>query len=204
MNYLNCDEQVETSSVGFNHVYNVIVGNNVNAIEGASLAAQELGYKVEVYNTTVRGEAREVGKLYAKLAHMNSSCGDDEKQNKKSLCIISSGETTVFVHGSGRGGRNQELALAAAIEMDKLPKFKRNALLLSAGTDGQDGPTPAAGAYAFQNLITNATEDGLDPLTHLNYNDTFTFYNGFKGGEYLVKTGLTGTNVMDLHILLFS
>ena len=197
MKYLNTQDH-SNETLNFSHVSNVIIGNNTVAVDGASSMAQELGYEVIIYNKCLSGEARDVGKLIARL-------GSDKIPQKsgKSMCILGAGETTVSVHGNGRGGRNQELALSAAIEMDKL-SCKRSCLLLSAGTDGQDGPTPAAGAYAFPNLVTMAIAQGLDPMPFLDNNDSFSFYSLFENGKYFVRTGLTGTNVMDLLVLLIS
>ncbi len=109
--------------------------------------------------------------------------------------MLSGGETTVTVRGSGRGGRNQEFALAAALALDGLD----DALVLSAGTDGTDGPTDAAGAIATGDTVSRARALGLDPHEHLARNDSYPFFAAL--GD-LVKTGPTGTNVMDIHIML--
>lgn len=205
--YLNSEDYAR-ETLNFSHVDNIIIGNNVAAVNGASSMAHELGYDVIIHDTRLSGEASEVGKLYARLGISSENCTKlsggvkDLDNSKKPVCILGAGETTVSVRGDGRGGRNQELALAAAIEMSKTPPSERNCLLLSAGTDGQDGPTPAAGAYAFPNLVTMATSQGLDAMSFLNNNDSFSFYNRFESGKYLVNTGLTGTNVMDLQVLL--
>ena len=207
--YINSKENAK-ESLNFFHVNNIIIGNNRAAVDGASLMAHELGYDVIIHSTSVNGEARDVGKLYAKLGisptettEQSVEIKDLVDKSKKSVCILGAGETTVSVHGNGRGGRNQELALAAAIEMNK-SQSEGNRLLLSAGTDGQDGPTPAAGAYAFPKLITMAAAQGLDGMAYLENNDSFSFYSQFENGKYLVNTGLTGTNVMDLQVLLLS
>jgi glycerate kinase len=204
--YLNSENHGE-ESLDFSHVNNIIIGNNTVAIDGASLMARELGYDVIIHDTSVTGEARDIGKRYATLGISSVetpqlSVGMKDK-SKKPVCILGAGETTVSVRGKGRGGRNQELALAAAIEMNESP-CEEHRLLLSAGTDGQDGPTPAAGAYAFPKLVTMATAQGLDAMTYLKNNDSFSFYSRFENGKYLVNTGLTGTNVMDLQVLLLS
>ena len=207
--YLNSKDNAR-EPLDFSHVDNVIIGNNVVAVNRASSMAHELGYDVIIHDTRLSGEASDVGKLYARLG---ISCENRTKLSKgkkdldnssEPVCILGAGETTVSVRGDGRGGRNQELALAAAIEMSKTPPSGRNCLLLSAGTDGQDGPTPAAGAYAFPNLVTMAISQGLDAMSFLKNNDSFSFYSRFENGKYLLNTGLTGTNVMDLQILLLS
>jgi glycerate 2-kinase len=111
-------------------------------------------------------------------------------------CAIAGGETTVTVRGVGKGGRNQELALAAAPQLLGL----RHALLLTFGTDGVDGPTDAAGAVVDANTIARAIELGRDPATHLADNDAYPF---FAALDDLLRPGPTGTNVADL-ALLFS
>ncbi|KAK3104040.1 hypothetical protein FSP39_023938 [Pinctada imbricata] len=122
----------------------------------------------------------------------------------KGFCLIASGETTVLVKGKGRGGRNQEMAVACAMELnahvDKLDKF--NIEFLSGGTDGQDGPTDAAGAIVNQYFVQNCENQNLDIETYLENNDVFNLLSQVKNGSDLVKTGLTGTNVMDIHIIL--
>ncbi|XP_072176435.1 glycerate kinase-like [Diadema setosum] len=129
-------------------------------------------------------------------------------RDNKPVCIIGAGETVVTITGSGKGGRNQELALAAHIGMEtSLPLQKFHHLgyrvgLLSAGTDGQDGPTNAAGALAILNSSTSMRQFGLDSESFLRNNDSYTFYKTWNDGKDILITGLTGTNVMDLHILL--
>ena len=110
-------------------------------------------------------------------------------------CILSGGETTVTIKGKGKGGRNQEFALAAAFEIDGFP----NLLVLSSGTDGTDGPTDAAGAIATGDTIRRARQRGLNPEKHLAENNSYPFFDALG---CLVKTGPTGTNVMDIHLLL--
>ena len=126
--------------------------------------------------------------------------------SSRPLCVLGSGETTVNVKGSGKGGRNQELALACSLGLHELltPELQQHFSVgfLSAGTDGQDGPTEAAGAFSDPSFITTASKEGQDPQQALNDNDTYNFYSAVADGSYLLKTGLTGTNVMDLQILL--
>jgi hydroxypyruvate reductase len=112
------------------------------------------------------------------------------------LCVISAGETTVRVVGRGRGGRNQEYALAAALG---LPAIGRAAVLASIGTDGVDGPTDAAGAIADTSTIDRARAAGHHPMQYLEANDAWTFFEAL--GD-LVRTGVTGTNVGDLQVAL--
>ncbi len=116
-------------------------------------------------------------------------------------CLLSGGETTVIVHGNGKGGRNQELALAFAIETAGTP----GVTLLSAGTDGTDGPTDAAGAVVDGLTAQRARELGVHPEPYLGNNDSYTFFSkldALDNEKHLLVTGPTGTNVMDIQILL--
>lgn len=145
---------------------------------------------------------REFEKLEA-LLDSESSCN---------LCLISGGETTVTVTGAGKGGRNQELALAFSLKYNQLnqaaitdkPKLTMDCLLLCLGTDGQDGPTDAAGAVGHASLVTTATIHGINGEEFLRHNDAYSFFSQIEGGKYLLKTGLTGTNVMDIHCILLT
>lgn len=124
------------------------------------------------------------------------------------VCIIAGGETTVTVLGRGMGGRNQQLALQFSIDVNKSLRRSResvknmNILLLSCGTDGIDGPTDAAGAIGFGTLCDLASEQDLSPSAYLSDNDSYNFFRKFQQGQYLIRTGHTGTNVMDVHILM--
>ena len=127
----------------------------------------------------------------------------------KSLCIICGGETIVHVKGTGVGGRNQEMALAFAIEYHKLLLEENNKVLtqcpvefLSAGTDGQDGPTDAAGAVVNRDLVPLAMSSKLTPQEYLDNNDSHTLFSQLKDSDSLIKTGLTCTNVMDVQLML--
>ncbi|XP_058844281.1 glycerate kinase isoform X2 [Acipenser ruthenus] len=121
------------------------------------------------------------------------------------LCLLSGGEPTVQLRGKGKGGRNQELALRVAMELaqggSSLPA-PLGVAFLSGGTDGQDGPTDAAGAIADPLLVSEAREQGLDPAQFLDNNDSYTFFTRLSRGDRLIRTGLTGTNVMDVHLVL--
>ena len=125
----------------------------------------------------------------------------------KPVCILAAGETTVNVTGNGVGGRNQEMVLAASVDMQSRLLWselttKFDIALLSAGTDGQDGPTTAAGAFCNPYLVDRAAKQGLEIQRFLGNNDSNTFFTLFDGGSWLVNTGLTGTNVMDIQVLL--
>ena len=136
----------------------------------------------------------------------------DKNFVKMPLCFLAGGETTVEVQGSGKGGRNQEMAMATMIEYQYLiSKHKKTREInpkkvqftfLSAGTDGIDGPTNAAGAIVNQKSFTESEKQGLDPIKYLKNNDSNTYFNLLNGGKNLVVTGHTGTNVMDIQIIL--
>jgi len=133
----------------------------------------------------LEGEAREVGKVAASLA----------KDAQPGTCLILGGETTVTVRGNGLGGRNQEVALSAAISVDSV----ENVVVASFATDGEDGPTTSAGAIATGSTIPDARNASLDPQQYLANNDSNTFFERVGG---LINTGSTGTNVNDLLIVL--
>jgi hydroxypyruvate reductase len=169
----------------FANVYNIVAGSNALALKAAARQAGALGYRPRILSSVVSGEAREVARAHAAIL----------RGAPHPACLLAGGETTVTVKGKGKGGRNQEFALAAAIELDGLP----GVLALCAGTDGSDGPTDAAGAIATGKSIMRAARLGLDPAKYLANNDSYTFFEAL--GD-LVKTGPTGTNVMDIEVLL--
>lgn len=119
------------------------------------------------------------------------------------VCLLAGGEPTVQLQGSGKGGRNQELALHVGVDLGRQPLGPIDVLFLSGGSDGQDGPTEVAGAWVMSDLVSQASAEGLDIATFLAQNDSYTFFCHLQGGTHLLHTGLTGTNVMDLHILIF-
>jgi glycerate 2-kinase len=170
----------------FENVYNIVAGSNALALKAAARQARALGYRPRIVSNVVSGEAREVARTHIEILR---------KVAKRPACLLAGGETTVTVKGKGKGGRNQEFALAAAIALDHLP----GVLALCAGTDGTDGPTDAAGALATGKSIARAKRLGLDPAKYLANNDSYTFFAAL--GD-LVKTGPTGTNVMDIEVLL--
>jgi len=184
-------ETPKAGSPFLDRVENIIVGSNRQALEAAARAARELGFTVEILSAELSGEAREVGRQLARQTLAAAS----SKSRNAGLCLLSGGETTVTVRGQGKGGRNMELALAFAIEIEGQPDIT----LLSAGTDGTDGPTDAAGAIVDGKTVARAREKGLDPREYLDNNDSYTFFKTCGG---LFITGATGTNVMDLQILV--
>lgn len=179
----------------FDRMHNVIVGSNRLAAEGAVEAARSSGLNALLLSTYVEGEAREVAQVAVALAR---EVVRYDRPVRRPACLVWGGETTVTVRGQGRGGRNQELALAAALAMEGLP----NALIVALGTDGTDGPTDAAGAVATGQTLARARSLGLDAFGHLANNDAYPFFDAL--GD-LIRTGPTGTNVNDLlFIFVFS
>jgi hydroxypyruvate reductase len=176
----------------FANVVNVIVGSNRLALEASAQEARRLGYRPLIVSSSMQGEAREVARVHCEILREVTATGNPISAP---ACLLSGGETTVTVKGKGKGGRNQEFALASAIYLDGLA----GALVLSAGTDGTDGPTDAAGAIADGYSAQRAKDQGLSVSEHLQANDSYTVFSAL--GD-LVKTGSTGTNVMDLNVLL--
>jgi hydroxypyruvate reductase len=178
----------------FQHVHNVLVGSNRQAAEAAAAAAEEQGFNTIFLSTFVEGEAREVARVAAGLA---KELVASDRPVPRPACLVWGGETTVTIRGEGKGGRNQELALAAAMAMDGLPGI----LLVALGTDGTDGPTDAAGAVVTGETVARARSLGLDPAAYLARNDAYHFFQAL--GD-LILTGPTGTNVNDLLFIFAS
>jgi hydroxypyruvate reductase len=176
----------------FAKTQNLIVGSNFLAVKAAAQKAKELGYNTLILSSFVEGETREVAKVHTAIVKEILNSGNPIPPP---ACIISGGETTVTLKGEGLGGRNQEFVLAAAIDIAGL----KDVVVLSAGTDGTDGPTDAAGAIADGTTVQRAKELNLDPFKYLQENDSYHFFQPL--GD-LILTGPTNTNVMDLRILL--
>jgi glycerate 2-kinase len=174
----------------FKKVDNIIIGSNKKALEGARTEAEKLLH-AEILTSEITGEARDVGKWLAQKAKETR----DLWSSQLPMCLISGGETTVTVKGNGIGGRNMELALAFVLEIEGID----GVTLLSAGTDGTDGPTDAAGAIVDSQTIKKARSLSIDPEEYLKNNDSYTF---FKKIDELFITGPTGTNVMDIQIVV--
>jgi hydroxypyruvate reductase len=172
----------------FQRVQHVVVGSNRLAAVAAVSAARAQGLDALLLSTFVEGEAREVARVAVAMIR-EMVCYN--RPVARPACIVWGGETTVTIHGEGKGGRNQELALAAAIPMEGLP----GVLLVALGTDGTDGPTDAAGAVATGDTVRRARALGLDPGAYLSNNDSYSFFDAL--GD-LMRTGPTGTNVNDL------
>lgn len=172
-------------------VQTVIIGNNFKSLVAAEKKANRLGYNALLLSSQVKGEAREVAKVMASIAF------DIERLDipvKKPACLIFGGETTVTVTGTGKGGRNSEIALAFSMEI-----MGHDIVALFCGTDGIDGPTDAAGAICDGRTRERARKINLSARERLAQNDSYTFFE--KLGD-LVKTGATGTNVMDIGLVI--
>jgi len=181
----------------FDKVRNIILCSNQLALETAMASAETQGYDGEIITSSLTGEAREVGiQLAEKAKKIKAQSASQAKRGKKGICLIYGGETTVTVKGKGKGGRNTEMALSFAREIENIDGIT----FLSAGTDGTDGPTDAAGAIVNGQTVAQSKKLGLgDPLSYLNNNDSYSFFD--RTGS-LIKTGPTGTNVMDIQIVL--
>lgn len=165
---------------------NLIVGSNRLAMDAAAAKAKELGYRTLVLSSSIDGETREIARMHAAIVKEVLTAG---RPLRRPACLLSGGETTVTVRGKGLGGRNQEFVLAAAIALTGYGPVT----IFSAGTDGLDGPTDAAGAIADEKTSMVGAREFLDN------NDSYHF---FEKLDALIKTGPTGTNVMDVRILL--
>ena len=183
-------ETPKTDDPIFARVTNIIIGSNRTALDAAEVAANQLGYQVD-RSQELRGEANELGPALAK--HLTSIAKDR-------VCVIAGGEPSVTVRGGGKGGREQQAALAFAMELTRLGGGRRIAALF-AGTDGINGPTDAAGAFAFPDTIARAHAAGLDPETSLKRNDAYNLF--YRVGDLFVP-GSTGTNAGDILIGLIN
>jgi glycerate-2-kinase len=176
----------------FKRVHNVLVGTNKESCRAAAEVLEERGYHSLILSTRLQGEAREVGKI---LADICIGIRENQLPVAPPAAIVAGGETTVTVHGKGRGGRNQELVLSAALSIRGKPAI----LVSSIGTDGVDGPTDAAGAVADGSTIERGLIRGLDADTYLGENNSYEFFKKLKD---LIITGPTGTNVNDILIAI--
>ncbi|MDX9715386.1 MAG: glycerate kinase [Dissulfurispiraceae bacterium] len=169
----------------FDNVENMVIGSNRILVDAAKKIVEDAGIAADIFSYELTGEAADAGRMLAQRA----------RQSQRNRCIISGGETTVNVKGKGLGGRNMELALSFAIGIDGAEGIT----MLSAGTDGTDGPTDAAGAIVDGSTVANAGISGIDAQAYLDNNDS---YNFFKKAGGLLITGPTGTNLMDLQLVV--
>jgi glycerate 2-kinase len=176
-------------------VQNLILGNNSRSLAAAQREAETLGYPVLNLGSFIEGETRPAALV---LAGIVRGIRADGQPRRPPVCLLSGGETTVtLTPDHGRGGRNQEFVLSAAFHLGAAGL--RNVVVLSGGTDGEDGPTDAAGAIADETTLARAVESGLHPAAFLERHDAYTF---FETTGDLLRTGLTQTNVMDVRVIL--
>ena len=180
---------LQQQAIDLQNVQNIIIGDNRLAAQTAAQQAHLEGFRAEVLANNLQGEACEVGVMLARALRAETS------KDVHPFCLIAGGETTVTIKGKGKGGRNQELALSAVKELAGL----ENIMLISLATDGDDGPTDAAGALVTGDSAQRAASLGLDAADYLARNDAYSFFDML--GD-LLKTGPTGTNVNDLIFLI--
>lgn len=185
-------ETPKPDTQNWQHVHNHIIGSNLEAILAAAKAARDKNYNTLILSSRMEGETRTVAQVHGAIAREVLA---NDHPVAPPACILSGGETTVTLKGDGLGGRNQEFALAAAMDINGAAHI----VVLSGGTDGNDGPTDAAGAIADDSTVQRAEKAGLNIRQHLENNDAHPF---FKQLNDLLITGPTNTNVMDLRILL--
>ncbi len=192
----NVPETPKAGDAVFSTLHNVLLGTNFSALLAARAEAESLGYNCAVLSSQVTGEAREI-------AHFYSALGRDARSRqipaRTPACIIAGGETTVTLRGKGMGGRNQEMALSFLGDIAWDRASSEGVYFLSAGTDGNDGPTDAAGAFASTEVLDAAEAAGLSIQEYLAKNDSYHFFDRIG---YLLKTGPTNTNVCDLQIVI--
>ncbi len=176
----------------FKSIHHIIIANNMTALLCAQKKAISLGYDSLILSSIIEGESKEVAKMHSKIA---KGIIDSGHPIKPPACILTGGETTVTLKGDGKGGRNQEFALACAQNLSDL----KHAIILSCGTDGTDGPTDAAGAMVDYTTINRATALKMNSELYLKNNNAYPFFENL--GD-LIKTGPTLTNVMDLQVVL--
>jgi hydroxypyruvate reductase len=192
-------KEIETVKEGdpcLDRTQNAIVGGIVSALAAAAEKAREFHFATEIVDAELQGEARVVAQQLAQQARARLA-GMSAGERR---CLLWGGETTVTVRGNGKGGRNQELALAFALSIEDA-----DVAMLSAGTDGSDGPTDAAGAMVDGATAAEARRIGLDAAAYLDDNDSYTYFHRLDeltGWHSHFRTGPTGTNVMDLQVVL--
>jgi glycerate 2-kinase len=190
------EETLKERDPVFERAHAFIIGDNMTALRAAKHEGEKRGFEPILLSSSDGGEARRTGASYASFLE-ELACS--AASLPRPLCLLAGGELVVTVKGRGKGGRNSEFVLAALAEMAKADLSGLDWLILSMGTDGIDGPTDAAGAWADVRTIRTADALGLDPAAYLDDNDSYEF---FKQTRNLIVTGPTGTNVMDLRIFL--
>jgi len=177
----------------FNNATRTLIGSNAISVDATLKAAVSLGYQAQLYDAHLCGEARETAEQWVRNAKYLIDNGIAQP-----LALLAGGETTVTLTGTGRGGRNQEMALAFAIAAERYG-LSADWTFLSGGTDGRDGPTDAAGGIVDQDSLKRMRRAGIEPQAMLDNNDSYT---ALQNSQDLLNTGATGTNVADLQVLL--
>jgi glycerate 2-kinase len=188
-------QEQETPKEGdpvFDRVHHVVIGSNFLSLQAGLEAARQLGYQSLILSSTIRGDTAAAAKFHAYVAEEIRNTGNPLS---RPACLLSGGETTIRVAGDGLGGRNQHFVLSIVEEAAQIP----GCVFLSAGTDGTDGPTDAAGALVDSETLKRAEERGINPREYLARYDSYHF---FKNLGDLIVTGPTLTNVMDVHLVL--
>ena len=185
-------ETPKAGSVVFNSVRNVVIGGNEQSCLAVAAKLKERGYLAMVLSTRIRGEAKEIGRLFGDLSR---EMLEHNIPLRPPACIVAGGETTVTMAGSGCGGRNQELVLAAALALERTS----HCYVVSIGSDGIDGTTSAAGALVSSSTVREARARGLEPEKFLRDHNSNAFFKKMGG---LLFTGHTGTNVNDFMIAM--
>jgi hydroxypyruvate reductase len=184
-------ESVKPGDTALERVQNLVIASNYQAAQACAAEAQRKGFNTLILTTYWHGEAAQAGMMLASILKQMALTGEPLA---RPACVISGGETTVILHGEGLGGRNQEAALGSVYDLAGLEKVA----LVTLGTDGEDGPTDAAGALVTGETLGNAAGLQLTPRSFLANNDSYHFFEQAGG---LIKTGPTGTNVNDLAFL---
>ncbi|HOO45027.1 MAG TPA: glycerate kinase [Deltaproteobacteria bacterium] len=180
----------------FEKITNILLGNNAAACRAARDYGVSLGYRSCYLTSSLSGEAREIARFFTAMA---KDIDQGISDLARPALIVAGGETTVTIRGTGKGGRNQEMALAFLIDLlESYPDFQ-GIHFLSGGTDGNDGPTDAAGAVVSFDMKKAVLQKGLKPLEYLENNDSYHFFEKLGG---LVMTGPTNTNVCDVQLLI--
>jgi hydroxypyruvate reductase len=185
------EETLKIGNPAFKKARHLIIGDHCVALKAAVQAARASGYRTHILTPYLKGEAREAAQAFTSFAYQLHKRRHGTSHR---TCLLASGETTVTVRGQGKGGRCQEFVLAAALKIIELP----GTVVAAFGTDGTDGPTDAAGAYADENTVHKAVQHGLDPVKALHDHNSFPF---FKALDQLIITGPTCTNLNDLYML---
>ncbi|XGW18545.1 hypothetical protein V3C99_002840 [Haemonchus contortus] len=196
-------------SLRYSEPHNIIIASNTYALEEMKCYFTSLGYDSHIVSCNLEGNATEVGRHFAEIitAGRDNLSAKLEKFNKKpsflprnKVALLFGGETTVVLHGNGRGGRCQEMTLSCLIALGSIAHHPPPFLFLAAGTDGQDGPTDAAGAFISNDDI----DDELirEGQSYLNTSNSYEYWSKFKNGKNHIKPGPTGTNVMDVQVVL--